>query len=49
MGDGPQGFGRIHDLAVDRAGRIYVLDVGSKEVRVFGRDGAYLRDHGSRR
>ena len=43
MGDGPEGFGRIHDLAVDRAGRIYVLDVGSKEVRVFGRDGAYLR------
>lgn len=43
VSDGPEGFGNIHDLAVDRAGRIYVLDVGSKEVRVFGRDGAYLR------
>ena len=43
MGDGPAGFGDIHDIAVDPAGRIYVLDVGSKEVRAFGRDGAYLR------
>ena len=43
MGDGPQGFGDIHDIAVDQAGRIYVLDFASKEVRVFGRDGAYLR------
>ena len=43
MGDGPEGFGDIHDIAVDPTGRIYVLDVGSKEVRAFGRDGAYLR------
>ena len=43
MGDGPQGFGDIHDIAVDPTGQIYVLDVGSKEVRAFGRDGAYLR------
>ena len=43
LGDGPEGFGNIHDIAVDSAGRIYVLDVGSREVRVFGRDGAYLR------
>ena len=43
VGDGPEGFGNVHDLAVDPAGRIYVLDVGSKEVRVFGRDGTYLR------
>ncbi len=43
VGDGPEGFGNIADIAVDPAGRIYVLDVGSKEVRVFGRDGAYLR------
>ena len=43
VGDGPEGFGGIADLAVDRAGRIYVLDVRSKEVRVFGRDGAYVR------
>ncbi len=43
MGDGPEGFGDIQDIAVDPAGHIYVLDVGSKEVRVFDRDGAYLR------
>lgn len=43
MGDGPEGFGDIQDIAVDPTGRIYVLDVGSKEVRAFGRDGAYLR------
>ena len=42
VGDGPEGFGDIHDIAVDPTGQIYVLDVGSKEVRVFGRDGAYL-------
>ncbi|MDE2763683.1 MAG: hypothetical protein OXK74_13010 [Gemmatimonadota bacterium] len=44
VGDGPEGFGDIADLAVDVAGDIYVLDVGSKEVRVFGRDGTYLRE-----
>ena len=43
VGDGPEGFGDIRDIAVDAAGRIYVLDFASKEVRVFGRDGAYLR------
>ena len=43
LGDGPEGFGDIHDIAVDPGGSIYVLDVGSEEVRGFGRDGAYLR------
>ena len=43
MGDGPEGFGDIQDIAVDPTGRIYVLDVASEEVRVFGGDGAYLR------
>ncbi len=43
MGDGPEGFGDIQDIAVDPPGHIYVLDAGSKEVRVFDRDGAYLR------
>ncbi|MDE2654495.1 MAG: hypothetical protein OXI71_11870 [Gemmatimonadota bacterium] len=43
MGDGPEGFGDIQDIAVDPGGSIYVLDVGSEEVRAFGRDGAYLR------
>ena len=43
VGDGPEGFGDIQDIAVDPTGRIYVLDVGSKEVRAFGREGVYLR------
>lgn len=43
VGSGPEGFGGIADLAVDWTGGIYVLDVGSKEVRVFGRGGIYLR------
>ena len=43
MGDGPEGFGDVQDIAVDPTGQIYVLDVGSEEVRAFGRDGAYLR------
>ena len=43
VGDGPEGFGKVNDVAVDGAGRIFVLDVGSKEVRVFGRDGTYVR------
>lgn len=42
-GDGPEGFGDIQDIAVDPTGHIYVLDVASKEVRVFGRDGTYRR------
>ena len=44
VGQGPEGFGGIADLAVDLAGDVYVLDVGSKEVRVFGRDGTFLRE-----
>lgn len=42
-GSGPDAFADIHDLAVDGGGRIYVLDVGWREVRVFDRDGRYLR------
>ena len=42
-GTGPEVFGDVHDVAVDEKGRIYVLDVGSKEVRVFDRGGGYLR------
>ncbi len=42
-GDRPQSFADIHDLTVDGSGRIYVLDVGSKEVRVFDRRGGFVR------
>lgn len=43
-GTGPEVFGNVHDVAVDEPGNIYVLDVGSKEVRVFDRDGRHLRN-----
>ena len=34
----------MHDVAVDEKGHIYVLDYGSKEVRVFDREGRHLRN-----
>ncbi|WP_419160931.1 hypothetical protein [Candidatus Palauibacter sp.] len=43
-GTGPQVFGDVHDVAVDEKGHIYVLDYGSKEVRVFDRAGRHLRN-----
>ncbi|WP_419939464.1 hypothetical protein [Candidatus Palauibacter sp.] len=42
-GTGPDVFGDVHDVAVDEKGHIYVLDVGSKEVRVFNWGGGYVR------
>jgi DNA-binding beta-propeller fold protein YncE len=42
-GDGPDVFGDIVDLAVDGAGRIYVLDRFAKEIRVFDAQGAYVQ------
>ncbi len=42
-GSGPDVFGDIHDLAVDSAGRIYVLDPGWRDVRLFDRDGEFIR------
>jgi hypothetical protein len=41
MESGPTAFGRIHDLQVDSAGRIYILDGQAQEVRVFFADGTY--------
>ncbi|MYG47869.1 MAG: hypothetical protein F4164_00565 [Gemmatimonadales bacterium] len=43
-GAGPEVFGNVHDVAVDEKGHIYVLDYGSKEVRVFDREGRHLRN-----
>lgn len=42
-GSGPDVFGDIHDLAVDASGRIYVLDPGWRDVRLFDRDGEFIR------
>jgi|GEM_PF-1773480 len=39
-------FGVIQDVAVDRAGRIYVLDALARSIRVFTRDGRYLSSIG---
>ena len=43
-GTGPEVFGDVHDVAVDEKDHIYVLDYGSKEVRVFDREGRHLRN-----
>ncbi|WP_428278039.1 hypothetical protein [Candidatus Palauibacter sp.] len=43
-GTGPEVFGDLHDVAVDEMGHIYVLDYGSREVRVFDREGRHLRN-----
>lgn len=45
-GDGPELFGSVYDVAVDPAGRIYVLDQQAQEIRVFGADGTHLRTIG---
>lgn len=44
--DGPELFGQIRSLAVDDAGRIYVLESQAQEVRVFGPDGSHVRTIG---
>ncbi|WP_419936642.1 hypothetical protein [Candidatus Palauibacter sp.] len=44
QGRGPDVLGDVGHIAVDEQGRIYVLDIGSQEVRVFDRDGRHLRN-----
>jgi hypothetical protein len=39
-------FFQVRDIAVDDRGRLYVGDGGSSEVRVFERDGTYIRSLG---
>ncbi|HEU4631729.1 MAG TPA: 6-bladed beta-propeller [Gemmatimonadaceae bacterium] len=46
MDEGPAMFGDVRSVAVDAAGRIYVLDGQAQEIRVFGPDGAYVRTIG---
>lgn len=43
---GPDLFGNIMALAVDPAGRIYVLEHQAQEIRVFGPDGRHVRTLG---
>ena len=42
-GAGPDVLGDVDAVTLDESGRLYVLDVGSGEVRVFDRDGRHLR------
>jgi hypothetical protein len=42
----PDTFGRITSVLSDSAGNIYVADAQALEVRVFGHDGAHLRNLG---
>jgi hypothetical protein len=45
-GEGPESFGDIRSFAVDDRGRFWVLDGQASELRVFDRDGGYLRTVG---
>lgn len=47
-GDGPDLFGSVTSFAVDPAGRVWVLDGQSQELRVFGFDGGFVRTVGRR-
>lgn len=47
-GEGPEVFGRVAALDVDSAGRIYVFDGYSGDLRVFGPDGRFLWSFGRR-
>lgn len=39
-------FGQVADIALDRGGRVYVLDLTPPEIRVFASDGSYVRTIG---
>jgi len=45
-GEGPAGFSDINGLAVDGAGRVYVLVRDAQEVRVFDSSGTFVRRMG---
>jgi hypothetical protein len=45
-GTGPELFGQINAVEMDRAGRIYVLEGQAQEIRVFDRDGTFIRTIG---
>jgi hypothetical protein len=45
-GSGPEVFGNVWDIDVDRLGRVYVLDWQAYDVRLFEHDGSYVRTIG---
>jgi hypothetical protein len=46
--EGPESlvFGEIRDLAIDKEGRVYVLDGQAKQLRVFGPNGSFITQTG---
>lgn len=44
--DGPDAFGSIAGIAVDAAGRVFVLDRQGQDVRLFAADGSWVRTFG---
>lgn len=47
-GDGPEAFGDVSSLAADGAGRLYVVDSGAEEIRVFDSDNRHVARFGRR-
>lgn len=43
---GPEEFGRINSVALDRRGRLYVADAQAREIRVFDPGGSFLATWG---
>ena len=43
VGTGPDAFGNVGSLAVDRAGSLYVGDYAAEEIRSFTADGTFIR------
>ena len=44
--EGPELFGRVVDVAVDGAGKMWVADAQAQEIRVFAADGRHVRTVG---
>lgn len=41
-GDGPGQFDLVHNIAIDKKGRVYVADHENERVRIFDADGKFL-------
>lgn len=46
FGEGPDLFGRIQDMEIDVAGRLWIYEAQAEELRVFDSGGAHLRTMG---
>jgi hypothetical protein len=46
LGDGPEVFGGIRDIEIDRLGRIWIYESQAEEIRVFSADGRHVRTFG---